>query len=160
LTNNRRSRQWLQRRKVTLLRVVRSLEGSLRRIVWRFPLPPQQRTRDAANALNIPNAVDIDVLAIKPAVNSRLQSPAGRHAALERFYEDNGYLFFAACSIPTPSPRPGRDAGHCGRPFHWSKKATERALDRKPLEGWSEESPLFAGISRRLVEHPTTRAAG
>jgi hypothetical protein len=115
----------------------------------------------AANALNIPDAIDVDVLAIKPAREFEVcNNLLDDHAALERFYDDNGYLFFRGVLNPDSVLR-ARDEMLAIAADHFGlveKGDPSARWTGKPLQGWSEESPLFSGISRRLVEHPDNLA--
>jgi Phytanoyl-CoA dioxygenase (PhyH) len=115
----------------------------------------------AANALNIPDAIDIDVLAIKPAREFEVcNNLLDDHAALERFYDDNGYLFFRGVLNPDSVSR-ARDEmlAIAADQFGLVEKGDPSARwTGKPLQGWSEESPLFSEISRRLIEHPDNLA--
>ena len=101
----------------------------------------------AANALNIPDAVDVDVLAIKPAREFEVCNHLlDDHAALERFYEDNGYLFFRGVLNPDSVSR-ARDemlaiaADHFGLVEKGDASARWTAIDagllaRAPLTSW------------------------
>jgi Phytanoyl-CoA dioxygenase (PhyH) len=112
-------------------------------------------------ALRIPDAIDIDALAVQPCREFEICNPIlDDHDELERFYDRSGYLFFRGV-LNAQSVAHARDemlaiaADHFGLvergdiEAHWTGK---------PLEGWSEDLPVFAGISRRLIEHPDNLA--
>jgi ectoine hydroxylase-related dioxygenase (phytanoyl-CoA dioxygenase family) len=115
----------------------------------------------SAQALNIPDAVDLDTTSIKPtrefqACNQLLDD----HDALERFYDENGYLFFRGVLNPESITR-ARDEmlAVAANRFGLVKAGDPTARwTGKPFESWSEESPEFAGISTRLIEHPDNLA--
>jgi len=110
------------------------------------------------NGLNIPDAEDLDVLSIQPSRTFEVCNPLlGDGAAINRFYADNGYLFFRGV-LDLASVERARDemlaiaADKFGLVVRGDPTARWTG---KPLgEEWSEENPAFAGISRRLVEHP------
>ena len=111
----------------------------------------------AANALNIPNAADVDVLAIKPTREFEVCNHLlDDHDALQRFYDENGYLFFRRV-FNLDSVARARDEMLAVAADHFGlveKGDPTARWTGKPLEGWSEESPVFSGISMRLIEHP------
>ena len=111
--------------------------------------------------LNIPDAVNIDTPAIKPVrefeICNRLLDD---HDGLEGFYAENGYLFFRNILDPE-SVAYARDEmlAIAADVFGLIEKGDIAARwTGKPLENWSEDSPVFSGISRRLVEHPRNLA--
>ncbi|MEO8723899.1 MAG: phytanoyl-CoA dioxygenase family protein [Sphingobium sp.] len=108
--------------------------------------------------LNLPNAENLDILSIHPSQTFEVCNPLlGDGEAINRFYADNGYLFFRDV-LDRASVEQARD--------EMLKVAADkydlvRAGDPegrwtgKPLsDAWSEEDVAFAGISRRLVDHP------
>ncbi|ATI80700.1 phytanoyl-CoA dioxygenase family protein [Sphingobium yanoikuyae] len=111
-------------------------------------------------AINRPDAEDLSALDVKPSrelegANHLLDD----HAALERFYEDNGYILLRgvfdsdavaaardemlAVAVKLGLVEPGDESGR------WTGT---------PLPGSMEESPLYAGIARKLIEHPVNLA--
>lgn len=111
-------------------------------------------------ALNLPEAADLDTTGITPTRTFEICNDLlTDHAALDRFYEDNGYLFFrdvldarsvadarqAMLDIAADSFGLVEKGDPLGR---WTGKAHV---------SWSEEMPVFAGISRKLVEHPANQ---
>jgi len=108
------------------------------------------------DAINRPNAEDLSALDIDPV--RELESCSyllGDHAALEAFYQENGYLLLRGV-FDTESVANARDemlavAAKLGlvEPGDETGRWTG-----KPLPPNMEESELYAGISRRLIEHP------
>jgi hypothetical protein len=107
-------------------------------------------------ALDLPDAEDLDTLSVRPtreleSCNHMLDD----HAALMRFYDENGYILLRGVLNPG-SVAQARD--------EMLEVAAERGLVRpgdpaakwtgKPAPAPKEEDPDFAGISRRLIEHP------
>jgi ectoine hydroxylase-related dioxygenase (phytanoyl-CoA dioxygenase family) len=113
-----------------------------------------------AAALNLPDAQDIDPRAIVPA----REFEACNHllddfAALEAFYEENGYLFFRDVLDPG-SVRDARDAmlAVAADTFGLVEKGDPTGRwTGKPSVPWTEEIPEFAGISKRLIAHPANQ---
>jgi ectoine hydroxylase-related dioxygenase (phytanoyl-CoA dioxygenase family) len=110
------------------------------------------------DGLYMPDAQDLDPLSITPTRSfEECNSLLGDAAAIDDFYAENGYLFF-------------RDVLDQGSIARARDEMLEIAVDKfglvergdptarwtgEPLsKEWSEEDPVFAGISRRLVEHP------
>lgn len=114
----------------------------------------------ATNALNIPDAKDIDPLAITPRKEfedcTRLLDD---HDALNRFYEDNGYLFFRNALSPESIARACDEMLEIAAArFGLVRKGDPEARwTGKPLENFSEDGSEFAGISRRLIEDPSNQ---
>jgi hypothetical protein len=110
----------------------------------------------SVDVINRPEAADLDVLDVVPArelesSNHLLDDPA----ALNRFYEDNGYILLRGVFDPTTVAR-ARDemlavAAKMGlvEPGDPTGRWTG-----KPLPGSMEESDLYAGIAKRLIEDP------
>lgn len=111
-------------------------------------------------ALNRPDAEDLTVLDVKPdreleSCNHLLED----HEALERFYQDNGYLLLRGAFDPA-SVAEARDA--------MLKVAADLGLTRAddPEGKWTggsfpggmEESDIYSGIAARLIEHPANLA--
>lgn len=112
-------------------------------------------------ALNIPDAVDIDTPAIKPSrefevCNHLLDEPH----AMEAFYAENGYLFFRNILDPASVAQAREEMLEIAvEKFGLVRKGDMTARwTGKPLENWSEADPAFAGISLRLVENPANLA--
>jgi len=111
--------------------------------------------------LNMPDAIDIDTPSVVPTrefeICNRLLAD---HAALQRFYEDNGYLFFRRVLDPTSIERARDEMLAVAADVYGliERGDTQARWTGKPLENWSEEHPAFAGISRRLIEHPANLA--
>jgi len=113
----------------------------------------------AVAALNVPDAEDLRAVDIDPA--GELESSnhlLDDHAALMRSYEENGYLLLRGV-LDLGSVERARDemlavAVRHGlvepgdKDAHWTGKSAA------PVK---QESPEFAGISRRLMEHPHKR---
>lgn len=104
-----------------------------------------------------PDAIDIDSNVIDPRrdyviCNHLLDD----HDALEAFYQDNGYLFFRQVLAPD-SVREAREAmlRIAADEFGLIEQGDPEAKwNGKARPAGSEEWPCFAGISRKLVEHP------
>lgn len=111
-------------------------------------------------AVRLPDARDLDARTITPRKEFEdCTALLDDHDALNRFYEDNGYLFFRR-ALSSASVIRARD------------EMLEIAADRfglvekedptakwtgKPLTGFSEDGTEFAGISRRLIEDPSNQ---
>lgn len=112
-------------------------------------------------ALNMPEAVDLDILSVRPSLefeicNLLLENPG----ELQAFYEQNGYLFFRDV-LERASIQRARDEmlDIAADVFGLIEKGDVTARwTGKPLENWSEDSPVFSGISRRLIEEPANLA--
>lgn len=113
-----------------------------------------------AQALHLPEAADFDTASIRPSrtfeICNRLLED---HAALERFYADNGYLFFRGVLDPR-SVSEARQAMLDIAADEFGLVEKGDPLGRwtgKAHVAWSEELPVFGGISRKLVEHPANQ---
>lgn len=107
-------------------------------------------------AIDRPDVADLEVADVDPrgeleSCNHLLDD----HEALERFYAENGYILLRGV-FDTGSVAEARDAmlavaAKLGlvEPGDVSGKWTG-----KSLEGTMEESDLYAGIARKLIEHP------
>lgn len=113
-----------------------------------------------AHALNLPDAKDIDTLSIVPTREFEVcNGLLDDHAALDAFYEANGYLFFRGVLDPQ-SVVEARDAmlAIAADEFGLVEKGDPTARwTGKPPQPWVEELPVFAGISRRLVDNPANQ---
>lgn len=110
----------------------------------------------SVEVINRPEATDLNVLDVVPArelesCNHLLDNPE----ALDRFYEENGYILLRGVFDPATVAR-ARDemlavAAQMGlvEPGDPTGRWTG-----KPSTGGMEESDLYAGISRRLIEDP------
>lgn len=114
----------------------------------------------ATHALNIPDATDIDVRAIVPRHDLQdCTHLLDDFNALNAFYEGHGYLFFRR-ALSQHSVDRARDemlaiAADC---FGVTRKGDKEAKwTGKSLENFSEDSDIFAGISRRLIEDPSNQ---
>jgi len=114
----------------------------------------------ATQAINMPDAQDIDTLAIKPKREFEdCTALLDDHEALNRFYEDNGYLFFRHALSPQ-SVAQARDEMLAVAADNYGMVAKGDLTAKwtgKPLMGFSEEGPEFSGISRRLIEDPSNQ---
>ncbi len=110
--------------------------------------------------LNRPDAEDIDALAIRPtrtfeSCNHLLDD----HDALERFYSENGYLFFRGVLDPR-SVAEARDAMLAVAADEYGlieKSDPDGRWTGKAYVSRSEEDPVFAGISSRLITYPANQ---
>jgi hypothetical protein len=110
----------------------------------------------SAQALHLPDAVDLKPTDVHPvqeiqAVNHLLDD----HAALMRFYEEEGYIFLRG-ALNKESIERARQEMFAIMIRHGliAPDAVEPVWTGKPFAGGNEESPEFRGISKRLVEHP------
>lgn len=111
--------------------------------------------------VNLPNAKDIDVLAITPSREFVDCTPMlDDFKALDAFYEENGYLFFRRALSAESVARARDDMLDIAADHYGIVKAGDPSAKwtGKPLEGFSEEGPEFAGISKRLIEDPRNQA--
>lgn len=111
-------------------------------------------------ALSRPDAEDLKVLDVKP--DRELESCnhlLGEHAALERFYDDNGYLLLRGVLDPG-SVAEARDAmlAVAARLGLTSPGDPEGKWTGGSFDGGMEESDIYAGIAARLIEHPANLA--
>ncbi len=114
----------------------------------------------SVQALNLPDAKDLDVLDCEP----RGELASCNHLlddfpALQRFYDENGYILLRQV-LHGPSVVEARDAmlaiaarHELVRPGDPTGTWTGRAAPPIP-----EESPEYAGISRRMFEYPENLA--
>lgn len=110
----------------------------------------------AVGSLFMPDAPDSDVTRINPtavlqSTNHLLDDPEG----LAKFYEENGYLLLRNV-LERESIAQARREMFAVMERHGliGPGATEPVWTGKPFAGGLEESDEFAGISRRLLEHP------
>lgn len=111
-------------------------------------------------AVNRPDADDLGVADINPLRElENCNHLLDDHAALERFYTENGYILLRGVLDPG-SVAEARDAmlavaeelglvEHGDKTGKWTGKTLLDSL---------EESELYAGIARRLIEHPSNLA--
>lgn len=115
----------------------------------------------ATFAVRRPDAQDLDTLAITPKRTFEIcNAMLDDHDALERFYEDNGYLFFRNV-LDAASVREARDAmlAIAHDEFGLVEKGdTSARWTGKEYPPRSEERPCFEGISRRLIANPANQA--
>ena len=115
----------------------------------------------SARGLNLPDAKDIDALSIQARKDFIDCTPLlGSRDEMDRFYEDNGYLFFRN-ALSQSSVARARDEmlAIAADRFGLVKKGDATATwTGKALEGYSEDGSEFSGISRRLIEDPTNTA--
>jgi hypothetical protein len=113
-----------------------------------------------AHALNLPDAADINALEIRPSRQFEVCNHLlDDHAALEAFYDDNGYLFFSGVLDPQ-SVGEAREAmlDIAADTFGLVEKGDMTARwTGQPYPAWSEELPIFSGISKRLIDYPANR---
>lgn len=107
-------------------------------------------------ALYMPDAPDNDVLAIKPgreleSCNHLLDD----HEALMRFHDEEGYILLRNVIDPQ-SVEEARKAMFAIMERHGliEPGSTDATWTGKPFPGGMEESEEFAGIARKLIEHP------
>ncbi|MBG6120016.1 MULTISPECIES: phytanoyl-CoA dioxygenase family protein [unclassified Sphingobium] len=113
-----------------------------------------------SQVINRPDAQDLSPTDVNPA--GELQACnhlLDDHAALEKFYKANGYILLRGVLDPA-SVAEARDA-------MLSAAATLGLVEAgditgkwtgKPSQGGLEESPLYEGIARRLLEHSANQA--
>lgn len=107
-------------------------------------------------SISLPGAKPLNVLDIHPT--RELESCnhlLGDHDALMRFHDEQGYIFLRDVINHEALDR-CREEMFAIMVRHGliEPGATEPVWTGKPFPGGMEESPEFAGISRRLVEHP------
>lgn len=109
-----------------------------------------------AHALNLPDASDMDARNVHISREfERCNHLLDDHEALEAFYDEHGYLFFRDVLDPQ-SVAEARDAmlAIAADEFGLIEKGDELARwTGKPYPSWSEELPVFSGISRRLISY-------
>lgn len=114
----------------------------------------------STNALNMPNAKDIDPLAIIPSKEFKdCTDLLDDHDSLNEFYEENGYLFFRG-ALSSRSVARARDEmlAIAADRFGLVRKGDPTAKwTGTPLKDFSEDGAEFAGISRRLIEDPSNQ---
>lgn len=114
----------------------------------------------ARQALNIPDARDIDARAIVPSKTFEdCTHLLDDHDALNAFYDENGYLFFRN-ALSEPSVTRARDEmlAIAADRFGIVEKGDPRGTwTGEPLVGFSEDGEEFSGISRRLIEDPSNQ---
>ena len=106
--------------------------------------------------LHLPDAQDLNVRDVRPRqVLQSCNHLLDDHAALTRFYEDNGYVLLRQV-LNRESVIEARDAMLAVAARHGLVEPgdAEAKWTGKPFAGGMEESPEFNGISLRLVEHP------
>ncbi|MDO7836380.1 phytanoyl-CoA dioxygenase family protein [Sphingobium sp. HBC34] len=110
--------------------------------------------------LNLPDASDLDASTIRPTRTFEICNHLlDDHAALDRFYHENGYLFFRNVLDPQ-TVVDARDAMLAVAADSFGLVEKGDPVGRwtgKPAEPWSEELPAFIGISGKLVEHPANQ---
>jgi ectoine hydroxylase-related dioxygenase (phytanoyl-CoA dioxygenase family) len=112
-----------------------------------------------SEALRLPEARDLDVRDVVPRGElASCNHLLGDHAALMRFYEENGYILLRQVLEPSSVER-ARDEMLAVAARHGLVAPGDK------LGVWTgaavnihEESPEFAGVSRRLIEHPANLA--
>lgn len=112
-----------------------------------------------APGLYMPDAVDCNVRDITP--KHELQSCnhlLNDHAALQRFYEDNGYLLLRQV-LSQASVERARDAMLAVMVRHGQVAPGDKTgkWTGKPFPGGMEENPEFDGISKELVNDPANQ---
>ena len=114
----------------------------------------------ASQAINRPDAEDLLRLDFVPT--RELESCnhlLGDREAMERFYQANGYILLRGVLAPD-SVRQARDAmlaAAASLGLVEKGDATGRWTG-KPIPPGMEESPIYGGIARRLLEHPANAA--
>jgi len=106
-------------------------------------------------ALRLPEARDVDARDIDP--RAELQSCnhlLGDHAALMRFYQDHGYILLRQVLDPGSVARARDEMLAVAARHGLVTSGDETATWTGAPTTLPEESPEFAGISRRLIEHP------
>lgn len=107
--------------------------------------------------VNRPDATNLDTLSINPTRQFEVcNGMLDDHAALEAFYEKNGYLFFRAVLDPA-SVTEARDAmlAIASDEFGLVEKGDVTGKwTGKDYPSGSEEEPCFAGISKQLMSYP------
>ena len=110
--------------------------------------------------INRPDAADLSTSDVNPlgelvSCNHLLDD----HTALERFYDENGYLLLRGVLDPG-SVAEARDAMLAvAAKIGLVEPGDETGMwTGKPMVGMLEESELYAGISGKLIEHPANLA--
>lgn len=110
--------------------------------------------------INRPDAQDCKVLDIDPKGElASCNALLGDMLALNRFYEENGYLLFRQV-LDRGSINEARDAMLAiAADLGLVRPGDSEALwTGKPFAGGMEENPVFNGIAKRLTDHPANRA--
>ena len=110
-------------------------------------------------SITIPGAKALDVADIHPSRELQVCNHLlGDHQALMRFHDEEGYIFLRDVINHEALDR-CREEMFAIMVRHGliEPGAKEPVWTGKPFAGGMEESPEFAGISRRLVEHPANR---
>jgi ectoine hydroxylase-related dioxygenase (phytanoyl-CoA dioxygenase family) len=120
-----------------------------------------ERIKDMATAtLSLPEAVDFDTLDIKPSCEFMVCNHLlDDHRALNAFYEDQGYIFLRGV-LNHQSVARARDEMLAVAARHGLVREGDPTAKWTgvPLAESMEESPEFAGVSKRLIEHPDNLA--
>ncbi|MBB4614247.1 phytanoyl-CoA dioxygenase family protein [Novosphingobium taihuense] len=113
-----------------------------------------------AQPLHLPDAVDLDASSVRPTrIFEQCNHLLDDHTSLDRFYHENGYLFFRDV-LDQQSVTEARDAMLAVAADEFGLVEKADALGRwtgKAAPQWAEELPVFAGISRRLIENPANQ---
>jgi len=110
----------------------------------------------SAQALNIPNVADLELSDIHPvreleSVNHLLDD----HAALMRFYDENGYILLRNVLNPASVERARKEMfAILERHGAITPGDTRGVWTGKPFPAAMEESREFSGTSKRLIEDP------
>jgi ectoine hydroxylase-related dioxygenase (phytanoyl-CoA dioxygenase family) len=108
-----------------------------------------------SEALRLPEARDLHVRDIVP--RGELQSCnhlLDDHAALTRFYEDNGYILLRQVLDPGSVARARDEMLAVAARHGLLAPGDETGTWTGATATIPEESPEFSGVSRRLIEHP------
>jgi ectoine hydroxylase-related dioxygenase (phytanoyl-CoA dioxygenase family) len=114
----------------------------------------------ATAALSLPEATDLDTLDIRPSRRFEVcNNLLDDHPALTAFYEDQGYIFLRGV-LNLDSVAKARDEMLAVAARHGLVREGDPTArwTGVPLPQSMEESPEFAGISKRLIEHPDNLA--
>jgi hypothetical protein len=114
----------------------------------------------ATAALSLPEATDLDTLDIRPSRRFEVCNDLlDDHPALTAFYEDQGYIFLRGV-LNLDSVAKARDEMLAVAARHGLVREGDPSAcwTGVPLPQSMEESPEFAGISKRLIEHPDNLA--
>ncbi|MFV0643537.1 MAG: phytanoyl-CoA dioxygenase family protein [Sphingomonadaceae bacterium] len=107
--------------------------------------------------VNRPDATDLDTLSIKPTREFEVCNHLlDDHDALEEFYGQNGYLFFRNVLDPQ-SVEEARDSMLAIAADEYGlveKGDITGKWTGKAYPPGSEEKPIFAGLSKRLISYP------
>ena len=113
----------------------------------------------AIESIFMPDAPDSNVLEVTPTLELQdCNHLLDDHAALMRFHDEEGYILLRNVLDPE-SVEEARAAMFAVMEAHGliEPGAKDATWTGKPFPGGLEESSEFAGVARRLIEHPKNR---